>query len=172
MATIADLMRVEGRAELVNGEVVRLKPFTDWQSMIVGNVKHSLHDHARAHRGTGRSGGGTLVYAFAPLRGGRMTFSPAAAWFIGPRPDDPMGPVPGPPTFAMEFEDEMTDARRADYAEAGTLVLWEVNAREERIVKRRPGHAPEASFVRGDVADAEPAVPGWTIAVDDVFEDL
>jgi Uma2 family endonuclease len=61
-------------------------------------------------------------------------------------------------------------AKRADYFEAGTLVVWDVDPVAE-VVNVYKADAPDRPIVyrRGDVAEAEPAVPGWRIAVDDVF---
>lgn len=83
--------------------------------------------------------------------------------------------VPGPPDFAAEVrsegdygptaEAEMA-AKRADYFEAGTLVVWDVDP-VARVVRRyRPGEAAPVVFGAGEQADAEPAVPGWRLAID------
>jgi hypothetical protein len=32
-----------------------------------------------------------------------------------------------------------------------------------------PGYAGDAVYRKGDIADAEPAVPGWQMAVNDLF---
>lgn len=47
-------------------------------------------------------------------------------------------------------------AKRADYFEAGTLVVGDVDHEAETI----------RVYPRGDVADAEPAVERWRVAVD------
>jgi Uma2 family endonuclease len=61
-------------------------------------------------------------------------------------------------------------AKRADYFEAGTLVVWDVDPIADTILKYRfdAPDRPEV-FVRGQAADAEPAVPNWTITVDVIF---
>ena len=85
----------------------------------------------------------------------------------------------GPPTFAVEVrsegdygdaaEREMA-AKRADYFEAGTLVVWYLDPVNDRILKYR-AEAPDQPevFVRGQEADAEPAVSGWRMAVDRIL---
>ena len=61
-------------------------------------------------------------------------------------------------------------AKRLDYFEAGTLVVWDVDPVAELIhAYRLDDPTRPTTFARGDVADAEPAVPGWQIAVDEVF---
>jgi Uma2 family endonuclease len=115
----------------------------------------------------------------APLTSGRESFSPDASYFLGPFPANSMRFLVGPPVFAVEVRSESDygvpadlarAAKRADYFEAGTLVVWDVDPIADRILKYR-SDAPEQPevFIRGQVADAEPAVPNWTIAVDSIF---
>ena len=64
------------------------------------------------------------------LSSGRESFSPDAAYFLGPFPSNPMRFLVGPPIFAVEVRSEndygpaaeaaMAD-KRADYFEAGTV---------------------------------------------------
>jgi Uma2 family endonuclease len=85
----------------------------------------------------------------------------------------------GAPTFAVEVwsENDFGGAaeaamatKRADYFEAGTAVVWDVDPVHELVRKYR-ADSPEkpATFTRGQEADAEPAVPGWRLAVDRIF---
>ena len=62
-------------------------------------------------------------------------------------------------------------AKRADYFAAGTLVVWDVDLLSEDVVRVYRVTDPKAAAIyrRGDLAEAEPAVPGWIIAVDDLF---
>jgi Uma2 family endonuclease len=107
------------------------------------------------------------------LASGRESFSPDAAYYTSPPPADIQRFVPGPPDFAVEVrskgdsgpaaEAELA-AKRADYFAAGTLVVWDVDP-VENVVRC---YTPDAVtvFAAGSEADAEPAVPGWRIAVD------
>ena len=61
-------------------------------------------------------------------------------------------------------------AKRADYFAAGTQVVWDVDTREERVFCYRAADPlTPVEFRRGDTADAEPALPGWRLKVDDIF---
>ena len=53
----------------------------------------------------------------------------------------------------------------------GTLVVWDVNLLGEDVVSVYRADDPNTPIIyrRGDKAEAEPAVPGWTMAVDDLF---
>jgi Uma2 family endonuclease len=86
----------------------------------------------------------------------------------------------GAPIFAAEVrsegdygpaaEQEMAQ-KRADYFAAGTRVVWDVDLLSDTVVKAYTFDAPDQPrlFRRGEVADAEPAVPDWRMAVDDLF---
>jgi Uma2 family endonuclease len=86
----------------------------------------------------------------------------------------------GAPVFAVEVrskedygpaaERAMRD-KRADYFACGTLVVWDVDLLSADVIKSYRASAPDTPviFRRGDMADAEPAVPGWRLAVDELF---
>ncbi len=63
-------------------------------------------------------------------------------------------------------------AKRAGYFAAGTQVVWDVDVLREHLVRvyraDDPGHA--TIYRRGEVAEAEPAVPGWRFPVDELFD--
>jgi Uma2 family endonuclease len=64
-----------------------------------------------------------------------------------------------------EYED-----KRKDYFFAGTQVVWDVDPKAETVtVYRLADPLTPVVFRRGDTADAEPAVPGWRLKVDDIF---
>lgn len=63
-------------------------------------------------------------------------------------------------------------ARRADYFAAGTSVVWDVDLRDDRSVVRVYRTADPAqvtTYGRGERAEAESALPGWSFAVDELF---
>ena len=65
----------------------------------------------------------------------------------------------------------MTTARPQNFA-CGTLVVWDVDVLSADVVKVYRASEPDNPTIyrRGDMAEAEPAVPGWRIAVDALFE--
>ena len=117
-----------------------------------------------------------MGFTIPELSSGRESFSPDASFYSVPFPADAMRFIAGPPTFAVEVrsesdygkaaEEEMA-AKRSDYFEAGTPVVWDVDPIAACVNVYR-ADAPEhpVTFRRGQVADAEPAVPGcacpWT----------
>ncbi len=141
-------------------------------------IARSLDDHAES-TGRGVAFTDTMGFAVPELSSGRESFSPDASYYVGPLPENPMRFVRGAPTFAVEVRSE-TDygaaaereiaAKRADYFEAGTAVVWDVDPIARTIRKyRSESPAEPTSFGPGEEADAEPAVPGWRIPVDRVF---
>ena len=63
--------------------------------------------------------------------------------------------------------------KRAEYFAAGTQVVWDVDVLREHLIRVCRASAPDEPRVyrRGEVAEAEPALPGWTFPVDALFED-
>ncbi len=177
-ATLDDLYREKGKAELIGGRIVPLLPTGRLPSRVAARILRGLDDYAEA-TGRGEAYSETIGFAVPPLSSGRESFSPDAAYFLGPFPDNIMRFLEGPPTFAVEVRSEnhygpaaeaAMAAKRADYFEAGTAVVWDVDPINRRILKYRGGAPDHAEiFVTGQEADAEPAVPGWRMAVDRIF---
>ena len=73
-------------------------------------------------------------------------------------------------TYGEGPEAEMS-RKRADYFAAGTVVVWDVDLVGDDVVRVHRAHDPlnPTIYRRGELAEAEPAVPGWTMPVDDVF---
>jgi Uma2 family endonuclease len=175
--TVADLYHEKGKAELINGRIVRFMPTGRKPSRVSSSIWRSLDDHEQTH------GGGLAVNdnaGFIVNLPHRESFSPNAAWYNGPLTDNEMDFFPDAPIFAVEVrskgdygrtaEREMADKRR-DYFAAGTQVVWDVDVLSDEVIKSYRRDAPDAPviFRRGEIADAEPAVPGWRMAVDELF---
>ncbi|MFN4257869.1 MAG: Uma2 family endonuclease [Gemmataceae bacterium] len=176
-ATLDDLLRAPGKAELIGGRIVELMPTGRRPNRIAARIFRSLDDYAQA-QGVGEAYTDNMGFAVPELPSGRESFSPDASYFMGPFPDDPMRFVQGPPTFAVEVRSEYDygptaeadiAAKRDDYFAAGTQMVWDVDPIAETITAYQAGAAKPRLFRRGDTADAEPAVPGWRMAVDEIF---
>ncbi len=174
-ATIEELHQVEGNAELVKGEIVHMPPVGDEPGFASLKVASRLLIYTE-QTGRGRAyGDGTGFHVNLPHR---ESFSPDAAYHIGQRAG--MEFLEGAPVFAVEVRsktdygrtaEEKIKEKRADYFACGALVVWEVDLLSEDIIKSYKASDPEhpVIFRRGDIADAEPAVPGWRMAVNDLF---
>ncbi|MBV9789270.1 MAG: Uma2 family endonuclease [Chloroflexi bacterium] len=176
-ATIEDLYRVPDnrKAELVNGELVLMSPTGFLPNYAASEIYVSLRDYARRTK----SG-----YAIADNAGflvdlpNRQSFSPDAAFYTG----QPTGMkfLGGAPAFAVEVRSEgdygsaaerAIAEKRADYFAAGTFVVWDVDLLSEDVIRVYRAENPDTASIyrRGQQAEAEPAVPDWTFAVDALF---
>jgi len=81
-ATIDDLYKVEGKAELVNGEIVHMPPAGDDPGFASLEIATSLRAYTRRTRRGRAYGDGTGFKVNLPHR---AAFSPDAAYHIGPR---------------------------------------------------------------------------------------
>jgi Uma2 family endonuclease len=176
-ATIDDLARVaeHGKAELIDGAIVPMSPTGFLPSYVAGEIYASLREYARRSRSGYAIGDNAGFIVDLPHR---KSFSPDAAFYTG-KPTG-MRFLEGAPTFAVEVRSENDYGRvaeqelaekRADYFAAGTLVVWDVDVLSDDIIRVYRADTPTHPTIyrRGDQAEAEPAVPGWSIAVDDLF---
>ena len=175
-ATIEDLHNVEGKAELVNGEIVFMSPAGGDPGIAGGEIFASLRAYARSRRRGMALPDGVGFRVNLPHR---ESFSPDAAYHIGPRTG--LEFLEGAPIFAVEVRsksdygptaEKKMQEKRADYFACGTQVVLDVDLLSENVIKSYTASDPEhpVIFRRGDIADAEPAVPGWRMAVNDLFE--
>ncbi|HST22555.1 MAG TPA: Uma2 family endonuclease [Blastocatellia bacterium] len=174
-ATIEELYQVEGKAELVDGEIVLMSPTGDMPSFAAGEIFASLREHAR------RTKAGRAVTDNAGFRvnlPNRGSFSPDTSFYTGKRAG--MKFFEGAPVFAVEVRSEsdygpQAEAKmakkRRDYFAAGTRCVWDVDLQSPDVIKAYHFSDPENPIIfrRGDVADAGEAVPGWSMPVDDLF---
>src|SRR5262245_34285700 len=140
-ATLDDLYREEGKAELIGGRIVRYMASGDLPSVVAGEIFVSLRIYAKTS-GKGVAYPDGIGYAVPEQPSGRESFSPDASYYDGPRPVNRMRFIEGPPTFAVEVrsendyipsaEAEMA-AKRDDYFAAGTAVIWDVNPKAETV---------------------------------------
>lgn len=177
-ATIEALYRVpeNGKAEIVAGRLVRMSPSGFRHGLAATAIAASLRSHQRQH------GGGYAVgdnVGFLVELPNRQSFSPDAAWYTGRF--EGLEFAEGAPAFAAEVrskhdygpkaEDELA-AKRADYFAAGTLVVWDVDLLGLDVVRvyRADARAAPTIYRREQSGEAEPAVRGWRMPANHLFE--
>jgi Uma2 family endonuclease len=178
-ATLDDLYRTEGKAELIGGRIVPLMATGCDPNLIAGNIYASLREYAKK-TGKGLAFTDSMGFPVKELPSGRESFSPDASYYVGPKPKNRMRFVLGAPSFAVEIRsendygpsaEEEIAAKRRDYFLAGTLVVWDVDTKAKKIhVYHKFDPDKRRTYRRGETAEAEAALPGWRIPVDEVFQ--
>jgi len=173
---IEALCREKGKAEIVDGEIVRMSPSGFRPGRAAMAIALSLRRHERAQSGGYAVGDNVGFLVDLPHR---QSLSPDAAWYAGQV--EGLKFALGAPLFAAEVrsegdygpqaEREMA-AKRADYFAAGTRVVWDVDLLGDDVVRvyRTANPLVPTLYRRGQVAEAEGAVPGWRFPVDELFE--
>ena len=168
------LMKIDGKAEIVGGRIQKFMPTGKEPSLALGEIFVSLHAYAR-RIGHGRAVPDNAIFSIDLPN--RKTFSPDAA-YIDEERDGSMRGINGAPVFAVEVRSEndygpaaerAIAAKIADYFAAGTRAVWDVDLLSENVVTlHQPQSAPQV-FHRGDVAGAGAALATWTMNVDEIF---
>ena len=175
-ATVEDLYHAEDKAELVDGKLVLMPLSGGLHGYAVVAISSNLFEYGRRTKQGVAFGDSVGFLVNLP---NRRSFGPDVAFWTG-------GPltkkfIEGAPIFAVEVrsEDDYGPAaeraisdKRADYFAAGTLVVWDVDLLGTDVVRAYSAGQPAVprTFRRGEIADAEPAAPGWSMPVDDLFE--
>ena len=158
-------------AEIVNSVIVPISPVGGITSRISGLIFVALLDYSQ-HIGRGFALPSSAVYLVdLPNRG---SFSPDASYCLDKTLDQDF--IQGAPIFAAEVRsknDYGPKAERAilnkiaDYFAAGTPVVWDVDALRAKTIRVYRAAQPDQPTVYGinDVAEAEPALPEWRVAV-------
>ncbi len=172
---IAQLEQFDGNAEIVDGGIVQMSPTGDQPSSAGFAIAASLRTHSKRHGGRAYTHNAAFLVALP----NRSSFSPDAAYYTGPRAG--MKFLPNAPDFAAEVRSEndygppaelKIRRKRTDYFTAGTKVVWDVDLLGEDVVRVYRADKPTEPTIykRGELAEAEPAVPGWKMPVDELFE--
>ena len=160
------------RYELVRGEL-RKMPFADHvhseRALAIGA---SLLIHARANR-LGRVYGADTGFELAPDH----VRAPDAAFVRAERADaaqDSDGFFPGPPDLAVEVispDDLYMDVEEkiADWLDAGAIAVVVANPSGPKVEIRRL-RTNVVILNEGDVLEVQDVVPGWRMAVADIFK--
>jgi Uma2 family endonuclease len=174
-ATITDLYKEPYKAELIRGKIIRITPHGFLPGYAAGEILTSLGTYSHKTKKGYALGGNVAYLVDLPYR---KSFSPDVAYFIGKTTG--MKFIEGAPIFAVEVrsdndygpkaEKAIAD-KRADYFAAGTQLVWDVDMLSSDVIRAYTSEKPEAFkiFRRGDTTNAESVVPGWTLAVDDLF---
>jgi Uma2 family endonuclease len=174
-ASVEDLYQVNGKAELVGGELRMMSPASGRHGRATLVIAASLMQMEKTLKG----------FAFCDNVGflvnlpNRRSFSPDAAFFMGAVPEEEF--LNQAPVFAVEIRspsdygpaaEQRLAVKRDEYFAAGTQVVWDVDLRGDDVVQvyRQSEPTNPQIYRRDEVAETEPAVPGWTFPVSDLFK--
>jgi Uma2 family endonuclease len=174
-ATTEDLNKEAGKAEIVEGRIVRFMSTGFLPGYAARQILILLALYTDKMRKGFAMGDNVGYIVNLP---NRKSFSPDVSFYLG-KPSG-MKFIEGAPIFTVEIRSEndygpkaekAIAAKRADYFAAGTQIVWDVDMLSSDVIRAYAKDAPDTFkiFRRGDTANAEPAVPGWTLAVDDLF---
>jgi Uma2 family endonuclease len=174
-ATVEDLYKEPGKAELVEGRIVRFMPTGFLPGYAARQILISLALHTDQQR-KGYALGDNV--GFTVNLPNRKSFSPDVSFYIGKHTG--MKFIEGAPSFAVEVRsdndygpkaEKAIVEKRADYFAAGTQIVWDVDMLASDVIRAYFIEFPEKPriFRRGDSANAEPVIPDWTLLVDDLF---
>lgn len=178
LMTAEELLRLprgSERHELVRGEL-RTMPLNDWPHGIVASeCTVSLGNYVRTHQL-----GPLMLDAGFQLTVNPDTVRGADVAFVRrervPTTGLPTGYWPGAPDLAVEVISSSDlyvdiDEKVAEWLEYGTRLVFVVNPRRCTVAVHRPGQ-PVRILVENDVLDGEDVVPGWTLPVRELFEQV
>jgi Uma2 family endonuclease len=159
---------------LVRGELILMPPTGGFPGYAASEIFASLREYAR-HTQRGHAFPDNV--GFIVNLPHRKLFSPDAAFYLG---DLTMRFLEGAPVFAVEVRSEADygpkaeqglTQKRADYFATGTSVVWDVDLLSQDIVRVYRADNPNYPTIyrRGQMAEAEPAVPGWRMPVEQIF---
>jgi len=173
---IEKLYRTEGKAEIINGEIVEFMATGDDPATAAANIFFSLKLYQRQNAAGRPYTDNTGFLVNLP---NRKSFSPDVSFFTGNRAG--MKFLQGAPIFAVEVRSENDYGaiaereiaeKRADYFAAGTEIVWDVDLLSKEVIKSYHRDNPNEPRIyrRGDTADAEPSLPDWKMTVDELFD--
>ena len=175
-ATIEDLQQIKQRAEIVNGQIILMPPTACLPGYAAGEIFYSLRQYSK-RRNFGHAVSDNR--AFIVDLPHRKSFSPNAGFYVG---ELTTHFYQGAPVFAVEIRslddygskaERRLAQKRIDYFAAGTLVVWDVDLMSEDVVRVHRSSDPKTFTIyhHGETAEAEPAVTGWTMPVNDLFSE-
>ncbi len=176
-ATVEDLMHAPDDAmyELIDGKLVRMSPTGFLPSRVASEIFVALREYERQTKSGYAMTDGIAYIVNLPHR---RSFSPDAS-IARSAPEDRMRFVDGAPLFAAEVRsagdygnvaDRAYRTKRAEYFAAGTAVVWDVDPVACTIASYHADHPDTPTrFNLEQIADAEPALPGWRVRVSDIF---
>jgi Uma2 family endonuclease len=155
--------------ELDHGEVVSMPPASDEHGDVCAEIVRVLRNFAK-ERGLGRVYGGETVFVLGP----DTVRVPDVAFVVRERAALRRSFFPGAPDLAVEVyspSESIPHLMRKvrQYLDAGCHTVWVVYPEEKRV-HVVSGSGDDHILSSGDVLDAPQLLPGFSVAIDSLFE--
>jgi Uma2 family endonuclease len=161
------------RCELVRGVVCEMSPPNTDHGVVASQIDYLLRHWNHSHRR-----GWVRIETSHVLARDPDTVRGPDVSFLGRSHREKVGRVwiEGGPDLAVEVRSphdrqREIDERVADYFAAGTTLVWVVDPATRTIVVHTPD-APDRTLTEADVLDVGDVLPGFRVAVREVFVDL
>jgi Uma2 family endonuclease len=176
-ATFDDLERVEGLAEIVNGEIMLLPRKDSHHTRAAWYIGNRLLEYeARTQLGWAYMTG----EHYPVLLPHRQSLCPDVSFY---EPPEISKSENGALALVVEIRsagdyglaaERAIAAKRADYFAVGTKIVWDVDIRREGWIRSYRAEAPMSPqvFKRGDDAHAEPALMNWSVSVNGLIAEV
>ena len=171
-AELLDMPEDGYRYELVRGELRKMAPAGAYHGRTAIKIGAALLDYVAANglgevfgAETGFRIGSDPDHVRAPdaafVRRERLTTGRVTGYW------------PGAPDLAVEVispNDRYTEVEEkvADWLAAGVQLVVLVNPRNRTVTRRAPGESP-VTLTEGDILEGGAVIPGWQMAVADIF---
>lgn len=176
LTTIEDLWEITepGRYDVIDGDLYQMPPAGGEHGEIEMTIGALLWQFVRHHRlGKVYSGDTGFILSRDPL----VWLSPDAAFVRAdrlPPPEERAGFLPLAPDLAVEIvspsdRPALVSRKVQEYLRAGTRLVWVVEPRTRTITIHRLDQ-PASVYTATDEIDAGDILPGFRVAVTDLFQ--
>lgn len=167
------------RYELIEGELIKMSPTGEEHGDIVSELNMLVRMFVKAHD-LGRVTAAETGYVLWRNPDGKDTVLAPDVGFIAKHR---MSPTPnrrfveGAPDLAIEVlspsdKPKTMEMKARLYLKYGARLVWNFNLKTKTVTQHRPGLDTPAVFGVGDVLDGGDVLPGFTLALNEIFGKL
>jgi Uma2 family endonuclease len=162
--------------EIINGELIDMGNSGALHGYVCSTLMILLGGYVRQHNLGAMLDSST---AFKMKNGNKR--SPDIAFFAKERLQGiavlPSGYLEGAPDLAVEVLSpgntvEEIDDKLTEYFENGSRLVWVINPTQHYVLVYRSAHEPDRLLKEKDSLDGEEVIPGFTLAIADLFQKL
>jgi len=177
--TLDDLMAIDERIEIINGEIVAMAAAGAVHQIIGSNCYDVLKPFATANDLGFVFYDGMTYLMFSPVGRLKDSFVPDISFIRNdniPADWDPNKPHPGVPDLAIEIvspgdDGDDVQTKRRTYLEKGSEQVWVMYPKSQEVHQFRRDGSPEIRIYKmGQTLDCEALFPGLILTTDTIFK--